>query len=144
MYTSQQALLRHLKAGIKDNYCYVNENSIKEYAGELTKEKIIQLTQILPAIMIFPQPSLPAGNKPILNHDIIVVTKSDSFDKSANSNNNMELCEKVYKYLEANAVMKTADGVEAYTIEYDKTEIKIVAIDNKFAVVIIGVELVKL
>lgn len=142
MYSIQKAMIKHLQEGRHNYFNYVDKNNIKAYAGELTPEKIIQLSNILPSIMVMPQPSKPVGPQPDINLDIIVITKSDSFDKVTNQNNNMQLTEDVYKFILKNPHL--SDDDKSWQILFENLEIKLVAIDSKFAVVVIGCQLTEL
>jgi len=138
MFTLQTAFIKHIKDGIATHYNYLDSLYVRPYAGELTKEKITQLSQQLPAVMVMPQPSMPLGQTPNLNMDTIIITKSDSFDKQTNANNNMQLSEALYNYLLENPLFNSAAG-NSYRIEFENLEIKLVAIDAKFCIVILDV-----
>lgn len=140
MFTVQHALINHIKQGINHCYPYLNSDNVKAYAGELSKDKIVQLTQFLPSVLVMPQPSLPLGPSPQLNLDIIIVTKSDSFDKIKNQNNNMQLSEELYRYFQDKPFFAAYTG-ESYRVEYENLEIKLVAIDNAHCVVVLDVNL---
>lgn len=143
MFTIQNALIKHLQNGTHEYFNLLRKANIKAYAGELTKEKIVQLSQNLPAVMVICQPSLPCAPDSNLNLDVIIVTASDSFDKTTNTNNNMQLSEEIYTYLKDEPIFE-ADENNNYKVEFENLEIKIVAIDNKHCVVILGVNITQL
>lgn len=131
MYTDQYAVIQHLTAGKTDNFSEVK--TIKAYAGEL--KDAVKLTQMLPAALVFTNDSLPLRETAEFNNDIIIITKSDSFDMQTNAANNMQLAEKIVNYLGKNYSWTYSSL--PWTLDTEQVSVRTAAIDNKFAIVVV-------
>lgn len=133
MYTQSLYLKTHLDTG-KTAGAF-NPKNIKLYSGEL--QDADKLKDQVPAIYITPMEGTPAAEIPSVQIDLIVVTKSDTFDKQNNAIANMQLTEQICTYLQNNQTI----GSGTWTIDTETINSKVLALDNKFAIVRIQLNL---
>jgi len=131
MYNAQLGLIEHIKQSGTDI------KTCEPYSGQL--KDAVKLTTMLPAVLPFLQPSNPSGMNPKFNFDVFVITKSESFDKMNNINNNLQLVSKLSEYFEKQPDFnfKNTD----YLIDADSMQAKPYLLDNKFCIVYLSVEI---
>jgi hypothetical protein len=114
IYQAQRALVSHLKTGNVGAY---NCKHIKEYAGELGD--VNKLRDIMPSAALVRLMEGPAAGETPRDHRfyIIILTRSDSYDKKSNRNNNLQLASDIGKYLDDNPAWQFTDDDEE-TVEY--------------------------
>lgn len=131
MYKVQQAVIELLETN--KSYYVPGVKTIKEYAGEL--KDLIKLNAEIPAVYVMTMDSMPIKNTPEHQVDLLIVTKSDVFDKQTNKNINVQLAQQAVDLIEAQPGW-TSGGFD-YLIDTERVNVKLAMLDNKYAIVII-------
>lgn len=132
IYTTQYGIINHLQEGKLDYFNSVK--TIKAYAGEL--KDVTKLNSQVPAIYVFMGEASPLAEQATHRADLLIVTKSDSFNKNDNRDNNMQLTEQVVNdYLGSNSKWEYQDY--PFNIDTEDLFLRVASIDNKFAITIV-------
>jgi len=134
MLTAQTGLVNYIADST------VDFKTVEAYSGQM--KDAIKLTGKLPAAFpMFKKVVKPLGIK---NHlfDILICTKSDSFDKKTSQNTNLQHASALLDYIEANLTF--TESTKDFIIDRDQNppEARLLMQDNKFTIVVITVHVI--